>query len=115
MEEDVAGEIDVTVFENRRALPRAWMVEAVTPMPEAEAIRAVKTSRSPDGTAFDLRHAALVDSSHVPSTLTFSPGASAVSVGRIGDGVIDIRVISQGGGFLVLMEKVYPGWGGGLA
>jgi hypothetical protein len=110
MDEDVAGETDVTVFENRRVLPRAWIVETVTPMAEAEAIRTVKESRFPDGTSFDAHHAAVVDSSLVPPTLTFSPGASAVSVGRIGDGDIDLRVTSQGGGFLVLSENAYPGW-----
>jgi len=110
MDEDVAGETDVTVFENRRALPRAWIVETVTPMAEAEAIRTVKESRLPDGTSFDAHHAALVDSALVPPTLTFSPGASAVSVGRIGDGDIELRVTSQGGGFLVLSENAYPGW-----
>jgi hypothetical protein len=110
MDEDVAGETEVTVFENRRALPRAWIVETITPMPESEAIRTVKTSRFADGTSFDARHAALVDSSNVPPTLTFSTGASAVSVGRVGDGNIDVRVTSQGGGFLVLSENAYPGW-----
>jgi hypothetical protein len=110
VDEDVAGETDVTVFENRRALPRAWIVETVTPMAESDAIRSVKTSRLPDGTSFDARHTALVDSSLVPPALTFSPGASAVSVGRIGDGEIDLRVTSQGGGFLVLSENAYPGW-----
>jgi hypothetical protein len=109
-DEDVDGETEVMVFENRRALPRAWIVETVTPMPEAEAIRTVKTSRFPDGTSFDAHHAALVDASLLPPTLTFSPGASAVSVGRVGDGDIDLRVTSQGGGFLVLSENAYPGW-----
>jgi hypothetical protein len=109
-DEDVAGETEVTLFENRRALPRAWIVERVAAMPEPEAIRTVKTSRFPDGTSFDARHAALVDSLLVPPTLTFSPGASAVNVGRVGDGDIDLRVTSQGGGFLVLSENAYPGW-----
>jgi hypothetical protein len=110
MDQDVAGETEVMVFENRRALPRAWVVETVTPMPEPEAIRTVKTSKSPDGTSFDALHAALVDSSHVPPTLTFSAGAWAVSVGRVGDGDIEVGVTSQGGGFLVLSENAYPGW-----
>jgi hypothetical protein len=110
MDQDITGETEVMVFENRRALPRAWFVETVTPLPEAEAIRTVKESRFPDGTSFDAHHAALVDASLVPPTLTFSPGASAVSVGRIGDGDIDLRVTSQGGGFLVLSENAYPGW-----
>ena len=110
MDQDITGETEVMVFENRRALPRAWIVETVTPLPEAEAIRTVKESRFPDGTSFDAHHAALVDASLVPPTLTFSPGASAVSVGRVGDGDIDVRVTSQGGGFLVLSENAYPGW-----
>ena len=110
MDQDVTGETEVMVFENRRALPRAWMVETVAPMPEPEAIRTVKTSRFPNGASFNARHEALVDSSHVPPTLTFSPGASAVSVDRIGDGDIELRVTTQGGGFLVLSENAYPGW-----
>jgi hypothetical protein len=86
------------------------VVETVTPAPESEAIRAVKTSRFADGTPFDARHAALVDSSHVPPTVNFSPGASAVGVSRVGDGDIGVRVTTQGGGFLVLSENAYPGW-----
>jgi len=109
-DQDVAGETEVTVFENRRALPRAWMVETVTPAAEPEAIRAVKTSRFADGTLFDARRTAVVDSSHVPPTVNFSPGVSAVSVARIGDGDIGVRVTSQGGGFLILSENAYPGW-----
>ncbi len=110
MDQDVTGETEVMVFENRRALPRAWIVERVVPMAEAEAIGTVKTSRFSDGASFDARHEALVDSSRLPPTLTFSPGASAVSVDRVGDGDIDLRVTSQGGGFLVLSENAYPGW-----
>ena len=110
VDQDVAGETEVTVFENRRALPRAWMVETVTPAPEPEAIRAVKTSRFADGTPFDAHRTALVDASRVPPTVNFSPGASAVSVARVGDGDIGVRVTSQGGGFLVLSENAYPGW-----
>jgi len=110
VDHDVAGETEVTVFENHRALPRAWVVETVTPTEESEAIRAVKTSRFADGTSFDARQTALVDSSRVPPTVKFSPGASAVSVARIGDGDIGVRVTSQGGGFLVLSENAYPGW-----
>ena len=109
-DEDVAGETEVTVFENRRALPRAWVVGTVTPAPDSEAIRAVKTSRFADGTPFDAPRTAVVDSAHVPPTLHFSPGASAVTVTRIGDGDIGLRVTSQGGGFLVLSENAYPGW-----
>jgi hypothetical protein len=110
MDQDVADETDVTVFENRRALPRAWMVDMVRSLPEADALRAVKTSRFPDGASFDARRTALVDPSNVPPTATFSPGAFEARVTRIGDGDIGLRVTSEGSGFLVLSENAYPGW-----
>ena len=110
VDEDVDGETDVTLFENLRALPRAWLVDAVMPLPEMEAIRALKSSRLPGGITFDVRHTALVEPSNAPPTSHFSPGASQVNIDRIGDGDIALRVASQGGGFLVLSENAYPGW-----
>jgi hypothetical protein len=109
-DEDVRGETEITVFENLRALPRAWLAGAVTPMTDAEAIGTVKSSRLPDGRPFDARTIALIDPSSVPSASRFTPGESDVRVTRIGDGDIGIRVSSSGGGFLVLSENAYPGW-----
>ena len=109
-DEDVEGETDVTVFENRRALPRAWLVDSVMTMAEANAIGTVKSSRLPDGGPFDPRRIALLDPSSSPATSRFSPGASDVRVTRVGDGDLGIRVASDGGGFLVLSENAYPGW-----
>jgi len=109
-DEDAADETDVTVFENRRALPRAWMADTVTPLAEPDAIRTVKTSRLPDGASFDARRTALVDPSSIPATSMFSPGAYQAQVTRIGDGDIGLRVTSEGSGFLVLSENSYPGW-----
>jgi hypothetical protein len=108
--EDVEGETDVTVFENRRALPRAWLVDSVMTMAEANAIGTVKSSRLPGGGPFDPRRIALLDPSRSPTTSRFSPGASDVRVTRVGDGDLGIRVASDGGGFLVLSENAYPGW-----
>lgn len=110
VDEDVSGETDVSVFENVRALPRAWMVEAIRPMPEADAIRTVKSSRFPDGAPFDARHTAIIDAAHVPPASSLAPGASTVRVSRIGDGDIGLRVTAQGAAFLILSENAYPGW-----
>lgn len=109
-DEDVEGETEVTVFENERALPRAWLVERVVPMQDGDAIRAVKSSRLPDGGPFDPRSMAVVDVSTPVPAARFTPGQSEVRVDRIGDGDIGIRVSSAGGGFLVLSENAYPGW-----
>jgi len=86
------------------------MAEAVMPLPDTDAIPAVKTSRLPDGASFDARRTALVDPSHVPPTSSFSPGVYQAQVTRIGDGDIGLRVTSEGSGFLVLSENAYPGW-----
>lgn len=109
-DEEVEGETDVTVFENQRALPRAWLAAAVMPMFDDNAIVTVKTSRLPDGSRFDPRSMALVDPSNPLPVSHFTPGVSDVRVDRIGDGDIGIRVSSDGGGFLVLSENAYPGW-----
>jgi hypothetical protein len=109
-DEDVEGETEVTVFENRRALPRAWLAASVMSMTEPDAIGAVKSSRLLDGSPFDPRIIAIVDAASVPPASHFSPGESDVRVTRIGDGDISVRVSSEGGGFLVLSENAYPGW-----
>jgi hypothetical protein len=109
-DEDIDGETDVTVFENQRALPRAWLVEGLTPMDDVEAIRAVKSSRLPGGDPFDPRRTAIVDLATPVPDAHFTPGPSEVRVDRIGDGDIGIRMSSAGGGFLVLSENAYPGW-----
>ena len=109
-DEEVEGETDVTVFENQRALPRAWLAAAVVPMFDDNAIATIKMSRLPDGSSFDPRTTAVVDPSNPLPVSHFTPGASDVRVDRIGDGEIRIRVSSDGGGFLVLSENAYPGW-----
>ena len=110
VDEDVEGETDVTVFENLRARPRAWLVARVTPMEDAEAIRAIKSSRLRDGEPFDPRTTAVVDVSTPVADAGFTAGSSEVRVDAIRDGDIGIRVSSTGGGFLVLSENAYPGW-----
>jgi hypothetical protein len=110
VDEEAEGETDVSVFENRRALPRAWLVASVMPMFDDAAITTIKTSRVPDGSRFEPRDMAVVDPSNPLPVSHFTPGASDVRVDRIGDGDIGLRVSSDGGGFLVLSENAYPGW-----
>ncbi|MFN2480239.1 MAG: hypothetical protein ABR554_01975, partial [Pyrinomonadaceae bacterium] len=49
----------VTVYENLRARPRAWLAPEVVTLDADEALAAVKTSRLPDGRAFDPARTAL--------------------------------------------------------
>jgi len=109
-DEDVRGETGVTVFENERALPRAWFVNAVTFANDDDAIRAVQEGKLPEGPAFNPRTEALMDPSEHPQASRFTPGESQVRVTRIGDGDIAIATTTAGGGLMVLSENAYPGW-----
>ena len=107
---DVEGETDVTVFENRRALPRAWFVGDLTTLNDRDGIDAVRASRLPDGRVFDPRDVAIVDPASHPAMSHFSHGASDARVIRVGDGDVALAVSTTGAGFLVLSENAYPGW-----
>lgn len=108
---DEAGpnESPYIVFENHRALQRAWIASNVVPVPEADMLEAIHYSRFPDGRRFDASHTALV----YPETLagtTYPEGPSTAVVRKISDGSFTVDVETVGGGFLVLSESFYPGW-----
>jgi hypothetical protein len=107
---DVEGETEVTVFENRRALPRAWFVGDLTTLNDREGIDAVRVSRLPDGRAFNPRDVAIGDPANHPAMSHFPHGASEAHLTRVGDGDIALAVSTTGSGFLVLSENAYPGW-----
>jgi hypothetical protein len=107
---DVEGETDVTVFENRRALPRAWFVGDLTTLNDRDGIDAVRASRLPDGRVFDPRDVAIVDPANHPTMSHFPHGASDARVIRVGDGEVALAASTTGAGFLVLSENAYPGW-----
>jgi hypothetical protein len=109
-DEPVPGELSYTVVENRRALPRAWVVSQVKALDEGDALETVRRSQFPDGTHFDPRVAALIDSDSESSDRSFPVGAAAVDVNAIEDGRVAVKVSTAGGGFLVLSETYYPGW-----
>jgi hypothetical protein len=107
---DIGGERPVTVVENLRAAPRAWIVPTVVPVRDADALAAIHYSQLPDGGRFDVRAMAVVDVEAAPPILNFASGTSSANVTRIGDGQLSVVASTQGGGFLVLSENYYPGW-----
>ncbi len=126
-DESRSGEQPYVVFENRRALARAWLAGEVLPVTDRERDIAVHYSLLPDGRRFNPASTALVEPGSDPGSRSGSwPGpTSETAVGRgtapatgggsatvrsIGDGRIRVTVTSSGGGFLVLSESFYPGW-----
>lgn len=104
------------VYENLRALPRAWLVGEVLAVSEAEAFAAVTTSRLPDGRAFDPRLHALVEESFA----ALDGGAQNASEAGGAQGAAEIveltgeslEVVTQSAApsFLVTSDLHYPGW-----
>jgi hypothetical protein len=126
-DEHASDEQMVTVFENQRARPRAWIVPEVVGMADADALETIRRSQGPDGRRFDPVQTALVDPADVrgvrlldrrslggggqPDQATATPARPAsATVDHVENGRIRIRASTSSGGFLVLSETFYPGW-----
>lgn len=103
-----SGEHDYTLFENTRALPRAWLASEVLPVTDGTLSDAIRTSRLRGGRDFVAARTALVDEGVLPATQY--PDGGTATVRSIEDSEIRVDVTSPGGGFLVLSEAHYPGW-----
>ena len=110
VDEPIADEIPYVVYENLRALPRAWVVTDVKALPDSDALEAARRAQLPGGTRFDPRRMAIVDPEEGGVPGPFRPGQGSARVDRIADGRITVNVSTSGGGFLVLSEADYPGW-----
>ncbi|HKO99191.1 MAG TPA: YfhO family protein [Pyrinomonadaceae bacterium] len=95
------------IYENTRAMPRAWLVnELINLSPEA-ALVAIKTSRLPDGREFNPSQMALVENALQSNTA--DSGASA-KVMHLSDTVMEVQTSSANPTFLVTSDVYYPGW-----
>jgi hypothetical protein len=111
IDEDVPGEEEVVVLENRRARPRAWLTHEVIPLDERSMTAAVHHSYLPDGRRFDPAAMALVDTGDAALSGSTGPDAgNEVRIDAVEDGLIRVAVSTSEGGFLVLSESYYPGW-----
>jgi hypothetical protein len=106
----------VTVYENLRVRPRAWLVSEVVALPPESILEAIKTSRLPDGRAFDPARTALVEEPAPGADATGGATATAkgaggeASVTRLTDTAVSVRVRAEADSFLVLSDVSYPGW-----
>lgn len=97
---------DVSVYENLRVMPRAWLVPEVLPVPAEEALRIIKQSKMPDGSRFDPARTALVEE---PFTLK-GETAGKVEIATLSSSDIELRTSSPSPAFLILSDIYYPGW-----
>jgi len=104
--EDVAG---VKVYENLRARPRAWLVPEVLSLPADAVLQTIKSSRLPDGRAFDPSRIAFVEEPYTLSGVPLDANAEAAVV-QSSDTAVTVRVKTNSNSFLVLSDVNYPGW-----
>jgi Bacterial membrane protein YfhO len=106
---------DIDLYQNVKALPRAWFVERAAALPSREVLQAIKQGKLPDGSPFDPSKMALIDVEDfggrpisLPAT-GVSPGAEA-RVARYEPQRIELLTRNEQAGFLVLSEVYYRGW-----
>jgi hypothetical protein len=100
---------DANVYENLRAMPRAWLVPEVVNLSPDSVLRAIKTSRLPDGRAFDGKRTALTEEAVTMSGLGADEQAAA-HVTLLRDTEMEVRTSSRTASFLVTSDVYYPGW-----
>ncbi|HEY0077738.1 MAG TPA: YfhO family protein [Pyrinomonadaceae bacterium] len=103
---------DVTVYENLRALPRAWLATDAQVVSDDAALEAIRTGKLPNGDAWNSRRTALLSA---PLALDNPGGAGAqdaarAEIERYEPNRIDIRTSSDAPSVLILGDNHYPGW-----
>jgi hypothetical protein len=100
---------ETSVYENLRAMPRAWLVQEVLSVKAEEALRIIKSGRLPGGQPFDPSRLALVE-----EALSFKAepmqGAGEVQVAALSNGYVELHTAAPQPSFLVLSDADYPGW-----
>jgi hypothetical protein len=105
----VAHGLDVNVYENTRALPRAWLASEVRVLDEDAILQVIRTGYLPDGAKWDPLRTALMET---------TPSAAISGAAKVGDvevtsyeaNRVRLRARASAESMLVLSENDYPGW-----
>jgi hypothetical protein len=107
--QSAGGAPGVTLLENVRARPRAWLVSELVVAAPAEIQRSVETGRLPDGRPFDPSRVALVEES-VPGSAACASACGTVAILELGDDRMKLRVEASEAAFLVTSDSYFDGW-----
>lgn len=99
----------VVVYENLRALPRAWLAAEAVVASEQETLGVIRTGRLPAGGEWEPRRTALVEA---PPGVELQAGAGEgrVEFVKREPNRVELRTASAAPSVLVLSENHYPGW-----
>jgi Bacterial membrane protein YfhO len=106
---------EIGLYENLKALPRAWFVRRVEALPSAEVLRVIKQGKFADGTIYDPSEVALFEKEDFDGRETKLPEAGVgsgaeVKVIRYEPQRVELETRNSEQGFLVLSEVYYRGW-----
>jgi Bacterial membrane protein YfhO len=100
--------LDENIYENTRALPRAWLISEVRALDEQAVLQVIRTGFLPDSSAWDPSKTVLVDN-QVTSLPPIHDGGQ-VDAESYEANRIKLRTHATGQSLLVLSENDYPGW-----
>jgi hypothetical protein len=99
----------VDIYENARALPRAWLASDVRVLDEGTILQVIRTGLLPDGSKWDPLRTALVEVE--PSNpLATSAQDGRAEITTYEPNRVELQTHSSGNSILVLSENDYPGW-----
>jgi len=106
------GQVDL--YENQKAMPRAWFVNEVMVIPEEQILKTIKTGATPDGRAFDSAKLALLESQSLATNKNppsfEAKGDVEMRLVKYEPRRIEFESRNADDRFLVLSEVSYPGW-----
>jgi len=100
---------EARVYENLRALPRAWLTNEVLTVTGDEALHTIKSGTLKDGRAFDPQQTVLLEEP-VNFTTSNADRNASVTVTSLSDTRMEVRTVSNTANFLVTSDAYYPGW-----
>jgi len=99
----------VNIYENARALPRAWLASDAHVLDEGTILQVIRTGLLPDGSKWDPLRTALVEAEPV-NPLATAAEAGGAEITTYSPNRVNLQTHSSGNSILVLSENDYPGW-----
>lgn len=99
----------VNIYENTRALPRAWLVSDARVLDENAILQVIRTGLLPEGSKWDPLRTALVEAES-PNLSATAAEAGRLEITAYEPNRVNLQTHSSGNSILVLSENDYPGW-----
>jgi hypothetical protein len=97
------------IYENERALPRAWLATEARALGEQETLEVIRTGRLSGGERWEPLRTALVES-EPPNAFAGGSANGLAEIKAYEPNRVDVRTTTDAPSILVLSENHYPGW-----